>query len=62
MNSREGKGPSVILGPFSFLVRQIMKGEKDMVEYLKIETPFNRDMEGTKKLIEGDWRNETVGF
>lgn len=33
-----------------------------MVEYLKIETPFNRDMEGTKKLIEGDWRNETVGF
>lgn len=27
MNSREGKGSSVILGPFSFLVRQIMKGE-----------------------------------
>ena len=27
MNSREGKGPSVILGPFSFLVRQILKGE-----------------------------------
>ena len=27
MNSRDGKGSSVILGPFSFLVRQIMKGE-----------------------------------
>lgn len=33
-----------------------------MTEYLKIDTPFNRDVEGTKKLIEGDWRNETVGF
>ena len=27
MNSREEKGSSVILGPFSFLVRQILKGE-----------------------------------
>lgn len=33
-----------------------------MVEYIKIETPFERDMEGTKKLIEGKWRNETVEF
>lgn len=33
-----------------------------MTEYLKIETPFNRDMNGTKKLIENNWRNETVEF
>lgn len=33
-----------------------------MKEYIKIETPFNRDMNGTKKLIEGDWRNETVKY
>lgn len=33
-----------------------------MIEYLKIETLFNRDVEGTKKLIEGDFRNETVEF
>jgi len=30
-------------------------------EYHKIETLFNRD-EKTKKLIEGDFRNETVEF
>ena len=28
-----------------------------MVEYLKIETPFNRDNDGTKKMIDGDFRN-----
>lgn len=28
--------------------------------YHKIETLFNRDMEGNKKLIEGDFRNKTV--
>lgn len=33
-----------------------------MHEYIKIETPFNRDMAGTKKLIEGDWRNEIVEY
>lgn len=33
-----------------------------MKEYLKIETPFERDMNGSKKLIEGKWRNETVEF
>lgn len=33
-----------------------------MREYIKIETPFNRDTDGTKKLVEGDWRNETVEF
>lgn len=33
-----------------------------MIEYTKIETLFNRDTEGTKKLIEGSWRNETVEF
>ena len=33
-----------------------------MIEYLKIETPFNRDVNGTKKLIEGDWRNETLEY
>jgi len=31
-----------------------------MREYHKIETIFNRDVTGTKKLIEGDYRNETV--
>lgn len=33
-----------------------------MIEYVKIETPFNRDTEGTKKLIEGSWRNSTVDY
>lgn len=33
-----------------------------MANYTKIETPFERDMEGSKKLIEGKWRNETVEF
>ena len=32
-----------------------------MKEYLKIETPFIRS-EGTKKLIEGKFRNPTVEF
>ena len=33
-----------------------------MKEYIKIETPFQRDMNGSKKLIEGAWRNETVEY
>lgn len=33
-----------------------------MTEYTKIEIPFKRDMEGTKKLIENDYRNDTVEF
>ena len=33
-----------------------------MVEYIKIETPFERDVDGTKKLIEGKYRNETVEY
>ena len=33
-----------------------------MIEYTKIETVFERDMEGTKKLIEGKFRDETVQF
>lgn len=32
------------------------------IMYHKIETVFNRDIEGSKKLIEGSWRNETVEF
>lgn len=33
-----------------------------MKEYTKIETLFERDMKGSKKLIEGKYRNETVEF
>ena len=33
-----------------------------MKEYHKIETVFNRDIEGSKKLIEGDYRNESIRF
>lgn len=33
-----------------------------MTEYTKIETIFERDMEGAKKLIEGKFRNETVEY
>ena len=33
-----------------------------MNEYTKIETIFERDTEGTKKLIEGKFRNETVEY
>ena len=33
-----------------------------MIEYNKIETLWQRDMEGTKKLIEGVFRNPTVEF
>lgn len=33
-----------------------------MVEYNKIETVYERDTNGTKKLIEGQFRNETVKY
>lgn len=33
-----------------------------MTTYNKIETLYNRDIEGSKKLIEGDYRNEAVRF
>lgn len=33
-----------------------------MVEYTKIDTIFERDMEGTKKLIDGKFRDETVEY
>lgn len=33
-----------------------------MVEYQKIETPFERDTNGSKKLIEGQYRNEVVEY
>lgn len=33
-----------------------------MKQYHKIETVFNRDIEGTKKLIEGDFRSETLEY
>ena len=33
-----------------------------MKYYHKIETVFNRDTDGTKNLIVGDWRDETVKF
>lgn len=33
-----------------------------MVEYNKIETVFNRDIYGTKKLIIDSWRNEAVEY
>jgi hypothetical protein len=33
-----------------------------MIEYHKIETLFERDIEGTKKLIEGKFRNECVEY
>ena len=31
-------------------------------EYHKIETPFERDVDGTKKLIEGKYRSKFVEF
>ena len=33
-----------------------------MYTYTKIETPFKRAKDGTKKLIDGAWRNEKVEF
>ena len=33
-----------------------------MYKYTKIETVFERDMNGSKKLIEGNYRNEAVEF
>lgn len=33
-----------------------------MVKYTKIETVFERDTKGTKKLLEGKFRNETVEY
>lgn len=33
-----------------------------MYEYTKIETPFIRDMDGSKRLIEGVFRNEAVKY
>jgi hypothetical protein len=40
----------------------IKQRRKNMKLYHKIETIFNRDETGSKKLIEGSWRNETVEF
>lgn len=34
----------------------------EMKEYTKIQTVFNRDEQGTKKLIEGSFRNKAVEF
>lgn len=33
-----------------------------MIPYIKIDTPFERDNDGTKKLIEGKFRNETIEY
>ena len=33
-----------------------------MITYNKIETLYNRDVEGSRRLIEGDYRNEAVKF
>ena len=33
-----------------------------MIEYIKIDTLYKRDMEGSKKLLEGEFRNPTVEF
>lgn len=33
-----------------------------MIEYNKIETLWKRDMDGTKKLLDGEFRNPTVEF
>jgi hypothetical protein len=33
-----------------------------MIEYNKIETLYKRDMDGTKKLLEGEFRNPAVEF
>ena len=33
-----------------------------MKNYIKIETPFERATDGTKKLIEGKWRSEAVNY
>ena len=33
-----------------------------MIKYNKIETLYKRDMEGTKRLLEGEFRNPTVEF
>ena len=33
-----------------------------MIEYTKIETLYNRDENGTKKLIDGDFRNPAVKY
>ena len=33
-----------------------------MIEYVKIETPYVRAEDGSKKLIEGSFRNETVAY
>ena len=33
-----------------------------MIEYIKIETVYERDMNGTKKLIEGQFRDDTVAY
>ena len=39
-----------------------MESNNNLKTYTKIETLFNRSLEGTKKLIPGDWRSETFEF
>ena len=38
------------------------KNKMELKTYTKIETVFNRSIEGKKKLIVGDYRNETVEY
>ena len=33
-----------------------------MIEYNKIDTLYKRDMEGSKRLLEGEFRNPTVEY
>lgn len=42
--------------------KQNRKEQLRMIKYEKLETVFSRDMNGTKKLIEGVFRNSTVEF
>lgn len=47
---------------FHKIFTELTKGAVYMNTYTKIETPYARDVEGQKKLIEGAFRNETVKF
>lgn len=38
------------------------KNKMEFKTYTKIETIYNRSLEGKKKLIVGDYRNETVEY
>ena len=63
------KALAVLLGlVFTFVIKPFIDSkisqteQAKLIEYIKIETRFERDVDGTKKLVGGKYRNETIEY